>query len=184
VIKVLAISGSLRRLSYNTGLLRAAQDHAPEGVEIEIFEELESLEPFNQDREDDRPESAQALMAKIREADALLLATPEFNTALPGQLKHLVDWGSRPYGPEAPLYSKPVAVVGVSPTDYGAMWAQDQLRKALGLAGARVTDAELAVARAQEKFDEDSNLTDQETFEQLEHVLRELVEHHRVVANL
>jgi chromate reductase, NAD(P)H dehydrogenase (quinone) len=182
--KVLAISGSLRRLSYNGGLLRAAAEHAPEGVEVEILDDLESLEPYNEDRENDLPESAKALMARIREADALLISTPEFNTSLPGQLKHLIDWGSRPYGPEAALYGKPVAVIGASQTDYGAMWAQDQVRKGLGIAGARVSDVELSVARAQEKFDGNSNLTDEETLEQLEHVLRGLAEQHRVVASL
>src|SRR5579875_1284903 len=180
--KVLAISGSLRRLSYNGGLLRAAAEHAPDGVDIEIYEDLESLAPYNEDREDDRPQTVTALMAKIRDADALLLATPEFNTTLPGQLKHLIDWGSRPYGPEAALYGKPVAVIGASRTDYGAMWAQDHVRKALGIAGARVTDAELSVARAHEKFDENSRLTDAETLEQLEHVLRGVAEHHRTLA--
>ena len=182
--KVLAISGSLRRLSYNGGLLRAAAEHAPEGVEVEILDDLESLAPYNEDRESDRPESVELLMAKIRDADALLISTPEYNTSMPGQLKHLIDWGSRPYGPEAALYGKPVAVVGASQTDYGAMWAQDQVRKGLGIAGARVSDVELSVARAQEKFDENSNLTDEETFEQLEHVLRGLAEHHRLVASL
>src|SRR5579863_10253602 len=163
--KVLAISGSLRRSSYNGGLLQAAAEHAPEGVEVEVIDDLESLAPYNEDRENDRPESAEALMARIEEADALLIATPEFNTTLPGQLKHLVDWGSRPYGPEAALYGKPVAVIGASKTDYGAMWAQDTLRKSLGIAGARVSDAELSVARAHEKFDENSNLQDGETLE-------------------
>jgi chromate reductase, NAD(P)H dehydrogenase (quinone) len=182
--KVLAISGSLRRLSYNGGLLRAAAEHAPEGVEVEILDDLESLAPYNEDRENDLPESAEALMARIREADALLISTPEFNTSMPGQLKHLIDWGSRPYGPEAALYGKPVAVIGASQTDYGAMWAQDQVRKGLGIAGARISDVELSVARAQEKFDENSNLTDEETLEQLEHVLRGLAEHHRAVASL
>ena len=182
--KILAISGSLRRLSYNRGLLRAAAEHAPEDVEIEIYDDLESLAPYNEDRENDRPETVEALMAKIEDADALLLATPEFNTTLPGQLKHLVDWGSRPYGPDAALYGKPVAVIGASTTDYGAMWAQDTLRKALGIAGARVSDAELSVARAHEKFDENSNLTDEETLEQLEHVLRALAEHHRAVVTI
>ena len=182
--KVLAISGSLRRLSYNGGLLRAAAEHAPEGVEVEILDDLESLAPYNEDRENDLPESAEALMARIREADALLISTPEFNTSMPGQLKHLIDWGSRPYGPEAALYGKPVAVIGASQTDYGAMWAQDQVRKGLGIAGARISDVELSVARAQEKFDENSNLTDEETLEQVEHVLRGLAEHHRAIASL
>jgi chromate reductase len=184
VTKILAISGSLRRLSYNRGLLRAAAEHAPEDVEVEIYDDLESLAPYNEDRENDRPETVEALMAKIREADALLLATPEFNTTLPGQLKHLVDWGSRPYGPDAALYGKPVAVIGASRTDYGAMWAQDTLRKAVGIAGARVSDTELTVARAHEKFDENSNLQDEETLEQLEHVLRTLAEHHRALASI
>lgn len=182
--KVLAISGSLRRLSYNGGLLRAAAEHAPEGVEVEILDDLESLAPYNEDRESDRPESVELLMAKIRDADALLISTPEYNTSMPGQLKHLIDWGSRPYGPEAALYGKPVAVIGASQTDYGAMWAQDQVRKGLGIAGARVSDVELSVARAQERFDENSNLTDEETLEQLEHVLRGLAEHHRAIASL
>ena len=180
--KVLAISGSLRRLSFNGGLLRAAAEHAPEDVEVEIVDDLESLAPYNEDRENDRPDTAAALMARIKDADALLIATPEFNTTMPGQLKHLIDWGSRPYGPEAALYGKPVAVVGASKTDYGAMWAQDHVRKALGIAGARVSDVELSVARAHEKFDEQSNLADEETLEQLEHVLRGLAEHHRALS--
>lgn len=182
--KVLAISGSLRRDSYNTALLQAAAEHAPDGVEVELYDELESLAPYNEDREDDRPDSAEALLEKIEAADALLLATPEFNTTMPGQLKHLVDWGSRPYGPEAKLYGKPVAVIGASKTDYGAMWAQDHLRKALGIAGARVTDVELSVARAHEKFDANLELADEETFEQLEHVLRSLVEQHHALARV
>jgi chromate reductase len=182
--KVLAISGSLRRLSYNGGLLRAAAEHAPDGVEVEILDDLEALEPYNEDRENERPQSAEALMARIKDADALLISTPEFNTSMPGQLKHVIDWGSRPYGPEAALYGKPVAVIGASKTDYGAMWAQDQVRKGLGIAGARVSDVELSVARAHEKFDENSNLTDEETLEQLEHVLRGLAEHHRAVASI
>jgi chromate reductase, NAD(P)H dehydrogenase (quinone) len=184
VTKVLAISGSLRKHSFNTGLLRAAQRHAPEGVEIEIYEDLEALAPYNADREESVPESASDLRRRIHEADALLIATPEFNTTLPGQIKHLVDWGSRPYGPEAALYGKPVAVIGASVTDYGAMWAQDHLRKALGIAGARVTDAELSVPQASSKFDDNAELTDEETLEQLEHVVRELAEHHRSVASL
>jgi chromate reductase len=182
--RVLAISGSLRRLSYNTGLLRAAAEHTPQDVEVEIYGDLESLAPYNQDRESDHPESVDRLFEKIDDADALLIATPEFNTVLPGQLKHLVDWGSRPYGPEAKLYGKPVAVIGASTTAYGAMWAQDQLRKALGIAGARVSDVELSVGHAEEQFDENSNLVDEEALEQLEHVLRELAEYHHSLVSI
>jgi|SRR5579875_1041392 len=182
--RILAISGSLRRASYNTGLLRAAAERQPAGVEIELYDELESLAPYNEDREGARPASVEALMARIRQADALLLATPEYNTTLPGQLKHVIDWGSRPYGPEAALYGKPVAVIGASTTDYGAMWSQDTLRKALGIAGARVADVELSVARAHEKFDEHGELNDPETLEQLEHVVRGLAEHHRALVGV
>ena len=86
------------------------------------------------------------LRAAISDADAVLFATPEYNTTMPGQIKQVVDWASRPHGPDSALWGKPVAVIGASITDYGAMWAQDHLRRALGVAGARVLDAELAVA--------------------------------------
>ena len=176
--RILAISGSLRKLSHNTGLLRAAAEQAPEGISIELYEDLESLPPFNEDRESDPGQLVEELRRRIREADALLFATPEYNTTMPGQLKHLVDWGSRPYGPEAALYGKPAAVIGASKTDYGALWAQDHLRKALGLAGARVTEVELPVGKAHEKFDETGKLTDQETIDQLEQIIAAIVAHH------
>ena len=182
--KVLAISGSLRRFSLNTGLLRAAAAHAPADVEIELYEGLEQLPPFNEDHEQDPGAIVTDLNNRIREADAVLISTPEYNTTMPGQLKHLVDWGSRPYGPEASLYGKPVAVIGSSQTDYGALWAQDHLRKALGLAGARVVDAELSVGRAQDKFDANSELTDAETLGQLEGVVRALVAHHKTLTGV
>jgi chromate reductase, NAD(P)H dehydrogenase (quinone) len=178
VTRILAISGSLRKLSHNTGLLRAAAEQAPEGITIELYEDLESLPPFNEDRESDPGPVVEEMRRRIREADALLFSTPEYNTTMPGQLKHLVDWGSRPYGPEAALYGKPAAVIGASETDYGALWAQDHLRKALGLAGARVTEVELPVGKAHEKFDETGKLTDQETIDQLEHVIAAIAAHH------
>jgi chromate reductase, NAD(P)H dehydrogenase (quinone) len=178
VTKILGISGSLRRLSHNTGLLRAAAEHAPEGVTIELYDQLESLPPFNEDRESDPGPVVEDLRQRIQEADAVLIATPEYNTTMPGQMKQVVDWASRPYGPEAALYGKPVAVIGASTTDYGAMWAQDHLRRALGVAGARVTKVELPVASAASKFDETGKLIDAETIEQLEEIVTALVEHH------
>jgi chromate reductase, NAD(P)H dehydrogenase (quinone) len=184
MVKILAIPGSLRRLSYNRGLLRAAAAHAPDGVEIEIYDDLESLPPFNEDRESAPGPVVEDLRHRIREADAVLIATPEYNTTMPGQMKHLVDWTSRPYGPQAALYGKPVAVVGVSKTDYGALWAQDHLRKSLGISGARVTDAELSVGRAEEKFDENSELTDLETIGQLDEIVQALLRHHKSVAGV
>jgi chromate reductase, NAD(P)H dehydrogenase (quinone) len=178
VTRILAISGSLRRLSHNTGLLRAAAEQAPEGITIELYEDLESLPPFNEDRESDPGPVVEEMRRRVREADALLFSTPEYNTTMPGQLKHLVDWGSRPYGPEAALYGKPAAVIGASKTDYGALWAQDHLRKALALAGARVTEVDLPVGQAHQKFDESGKLTDQETIDRLEQVIAAIVAHH------
>lgn len=176
--RILAISGSLRKLSHNTGLLRAAAEQAPEGITIELYEDLEALPPFNEDRESDPGPVVEEMRRRIREADALLFSTPEYNTTMPGQLKHLVDWGSRPYGPEAALYGKPAAVIGASKTDYGALWAQDHLRKALGLAGARVTAVELPVGNSDAKFDETGKLTDQETIDQLEQIIAAIVTQH------
>jgi NAD(P)H-dependent FMN reductase len=178
--RVLAVSGSLRRASMNSGLVRAAAEHAPEGVEVEIYEDLAALPAYNEDYETDGLPAA--LRRRIAEADALFISTPEFNGTMPGALKQVVDWGSRPYGVEAPLYSKPVAVAGVSVTDYGAVWAQDHLRKALGIAGARVLDAELTVGGAKAKFDDAGNLTDPEISGRLAEVLDELVAHHRALA--
>jgi chromate reductase len=178
-MRILAISGSLRAASYNTALLAAAAELAPEGVEVELYEDLESLPPYNEDRDSDQPPAeVTRLRAAIETADAVLFATPEYNTTMPGQIKQVVDWASRPHGPSAPLWGKPAAAMGASVTDYGAMWAQDHLRKALGLAGARVLQQELAVPRAAERFNERGRLTHEETREQLAGLLEDLVDHH------
>lgn len=177
-MKILAISGSLRAASHNTALLRAAAELAPEGVEVELYENLESLPPYNEDRDTDQPPAeVQRLRDAIEDADAVLFATPEYNTTIPGQLKQVVDWGSRPHRASA-LWGKPVAAIGVSVTDYGAMWAQDHLRRALGIAGARVLDQEFTVARAGELFDADGRLTDPAMRERLTELVDELVAHH------
>lgn len=182
-MRILAISGSLRAASYNTALLRAAAELAPEGVEIELYENLEQLVPYNEDRDTDQPPfEVRRLREAIEQADAVLFATPEYNTTMPGQIKQVVDWASRPHGPGAALWGKPAAVVGVSVTDYGAIWAQDHLRKALALAGARVLDQELPVARAAQLFDEDGRLTEPETRERLAELVTGLVEHHHEYA--
>jgi chromate reductase len=182
-MRVLAISGSLRAASHNTALLRHAAERAPEGIDVELYGELESLPPYNEDRDTDTPPAAVVRMRRqVAEADALLISTPEYNGTLPGQLKQLVDWASRPYGPAAALYGKPVAVIGASVTDYGALWAQDHLRKALGIAGARVVEVDLPVGRAGEKFDDDGRLADEEIVEKLDDVLASLRDHTEVLA--
>ena len=167
-MRILAISGSLRAASYNTALLRAAAELAPEDVTLELYEGLELLPHYNEDRDGhDVPPEARRLREEIAAADAVLIATPEYNTTLPGHVKAVVDWASRPDRQSAALWGKPVLVIGASTTDYGAVWAQDHLRKALGIAGARVLDGELAVARAHEHFDADGHLLDEEAREQL-----------------
>lgn len=177
-MQILAISGSLRRASHNTALLRVAAGLAPEGVEVELFEGLDRLPPYNEDHDtDDAPVEVERLRAEIGAADAVLFSTPEYNGTLPGQLKQVVDWASRPHGQASSLWGKPVAVIGASVTDYGAIWAQDHLRKALGLAGARVLDVELPITKAADQFDSEGELTDGEVRERVASVVSELVDH-------
>jgi chromate reductase len=174
-MKVLAISGSLRRDSHNTSLLRAAAELMPEGVELELWDGLKAVPPYD---EDDDIETAPAAVAELRDAiagaDAILFATPEYNHSIPGQLKNALDWASRPLATN-PLRNKPVAVVGASMGAFGAVWAQAELRKVLGATGARVVDAELAVGHAHNRFDENGRLTDDDLREQLAVVLHALV---------
>jgi len=182
-MRILAISGSLRAGSHNTSLLRAAARRAPEGVTVELYEGLESLPPYNEDRDTDLPPAPVGeLRRRIAEADALLISTPEYNGTLPGQLKQLVDWASRPHGASAALYGKPVAVIGASVTDYGALWAQDHLRRALAIAGARVIGSDLPVARVAEKLGDDGAVADPETLARLDEVLLGLREAHESLA--
>jgi chromate reductase len=148
-MRILAISGSLRAGSYNTGLARAAADVAPDGVEVELYDRLGELPPFDADLEGVEPEPVRDLRARIAGADAVLFVTPEYNGSIPGILKNAVDWASRPRG-EASLLNKTVAVAGASTGQYGALWAQQDLRRVLGIAGARVVCPELPVARAQD----------------------------------
>jgi chromate reductase, NAD(P)H dehydrogenase (quinone) len=153
-MRVLAVSGSLRSESYNTQLLRAAANAAPEGVDVELWEGIGDLPPYDQDLEDaGAPVSVERLRADWGGADAILFATPEYNGSIPGVLKNAVDWASRPKG-EAVLLNKTVGVVGASTGQFGALWAQQDLRRVLGIAGARVVGDEVPVARAQDGFDE------------------------------
>jgi chromate reductase, NAD(P)H dehydrogenase (quinone) len=173
-MNVLAVSGSLRRDSYNTRLLRAAAAAAPEGVEVELWDGLRDLPLYDEDLEQGEPPEA---VARLRDAwgsaDAILFATPEYNGSVPGLLKNAVDWGSRPRG-GAVLQNRTVAVVGASTGRFGAMWAQADLRRALGVAGARVVGDELPVTRAPERFGADGRLLDGELVERLRLVLETL----------
>jgi len=173
-MRILAVSGSLRAGSHNTSLLQAAIDAAPEGVDVELWEGIGGLPIYDQDLEGtDLPESVRRLREDWGSADAILFATPEYNGSVPGGLKNAVDWGSRPRL-EAALTNQNVAVIGASTGQFGAMWAQADLRKILGLAGARLIGDELPVTRAHEKFDHQGRLLDGELFERLRLLLETL----------
>ncbi len=175
-MRLLALSGSLRTASFNTALLRAAAELTPDHVTVELYDGLDRLPHYNEDHDSETPSAEVArLRSEIAAADAVIIATPEFNGSMPGHLKSAVDWGSRPYGQASSLWGKPVLVLGASVTDYGAVWAQDHLRRALGIAGARVLDGELALAKVQDRFDEQGNLTDPETRTRLAELVDTLV---------
>ena len=172
-MRVLGISGSLRRDSHNTRLLRAAADLLPPGAELEIFDGLREIPPFDEDLEAGPvPEPVQRFRDAIAEADAVLIATPEYNHSLPGQLKNALDWASRPVATNV-LRNKRVAVVGSSTGLFGAVWAQAEARKVLSAIGARVIDRELPVPQAPDHFTEDE-LTNSDIEAELASILAEL----------
>ena len=158
---MLGISGSLRRDSHNTRLLRAAGEIVEqEGAEFELFDGLKSIPPYDEDDDvGEGPSAVARLRTAIAEADAILFATPEYNSSIPGVLKNAVDWASRPF-PDNDLRGKPVAVIGASTGIFGAVWAQAELRKSLRHAGAHVLDEELPVGGASEAFGFDGGLRD------------------------
>jgi chromate reductase len=159
-MRILGISGSLREGSHNTSLLRAAAKLLPSGVELEIYDGLRELPPYDADRD---VEPADAAVEQLREAiagaDGVLIATPEFNGSIPGVLKNALDWASRPF-PDNALRGKPVAVIGASTGLFGAVWAQAETRKVLGVIGADVIDRELPVGQAEAAFADDGGLLD------------------------
>ena len=173
--RILGISGSLRRDSHNTSLLRAAAEAAGPDIEFVLYDGLKQIPPYDED--DDvhpRPESVARLNEAIGAADAVFFSTPEYNSSIPGQLKNAIDWVSRPVATNA-LRNKPVAVVGASTGGFGAVWAQAELRKVLAAVGARVLDLELPVPHAHTRF-EDGGLTDDEIRTRLEEAIEALAD--------
>jgi chromate reductase len=162
-MRVLGISGSLRRDSHNRRLLLEAAELLPAGTELELYGGLKAIPPYDEDddADDEAHEAVQELRDAIDRADAILIATPEYNSSIPGQLKNAIDWASRPRGAAA-LLGKPVAVIGTSTGSFGGVWAQAELKKILRTAGARVVDGEVAVPRAHVRIDEDGRLLDDE----------------------
>ncbi|HST15576.1 MAG TPA: NADPH-dependent FMN reductase [Gaiellaceae bacterium] len=174
-MRVLAISGSLRRDSNNTALLRALRAEAPAGVEIEVWDGLKEIPPY--DGDDDLvpgPAKVEAFRSLVREADAIFFATPEYNSSIPGALKNALDWASRPLATNA-FRNKPVAVIGSSAGAFGGVWAAAELRKVLAAMGARVTDAELTVGHTHEKLDEFGELADEDVRDGLREALDTLL---------
>jgi chromate reductase len=175
-MRILGISGSLRRDSYNSALLRAAAaELLPPSVELEVFDGLKAVEPYDED--DDQgagPAGARRLREAIESADAVVIATPEYNSSIPGQLKNAIDWASRPLRTNA-LWGKPVAVVGVSTGMFGAVWSQAEARKTAAASGARVIEKELPVGHANEAFTDDGRLADAELRDRYVEILDELI---------
>jgi chromate reductase len=161
-ISIFGFAGSLRKGSYNKSLLRTAAELLPPNIELEIFD-LEGIPPFNQDLEQQPPEKVKEFKAKIKAADALLIATPEYNYSLPGVLKNAVDWGSRPYGDNA-FEDKPLAIMGASPGTIGTARAQYHLRQTCVFLNMHpLNKPEVMVTFAQDKVDKEGRFTDQKT---------------------
>lgn len=173
--RILGFAGSLRKNSYNKSLLRAASELVPEGVELEIFD-LEGIPPFNQDLEDQPVEKVKEFKAKIRAADAVLIATPEYNYSIPGVLKNALDCASRPYGDNA-FEHKPVAIMGASPGMAGTLRAQYHLRQCfIFLTCFALNQPEVIVSFAHEKIDKDGKVTDPKTRELVRSLLENLID--------
>ena len=172
-MRILGISGSIRRGSHNRRLLRAAGEMLPPGVEFVEWEGLAGLPIFDEDLEDTPPEPVRDFLEAVEEADAVLIATPEYNASVPGGLKNALDWASRPF-PDNVLRNKPSAVIGASTGLFGAVWAQAEVRKALKASGAHVLESELPVGMAYGAFNNNDTLADPELTARLGDLLGDL----------
>ena len=175
-MRVLGISGSLRRDSHNTALLRHAGElFEAEGAEFEIYDGLRDIPPYDEDDDvENGPEAAARIRAAVAEADAVFFTTPEYNSSIPGTLKNAIDWLSRPLATN-PLRNKPAAVIGASTGMFGAVWAQADLRKVLSATGARVVEGEVAVGHAHTRFGDDGRLNDANLEEEVREVVHLLL---------
>ena len=176
-MRILAISGSLRPGSLNTRLLREIAERAPAGVEIELWDGLKAIPPYDADDDiEPAPGPVRKLRQAIADADGLLFATPEYNSSIPGVLKNAIDWASRPRE-HTPLQGKPAAAVGATTGQFGAVWAQAELRKVLASTGARVVDLELPVAKADARLDQHASLlADEHLDSRCEEILTALID--------
>lgn len=173
-LKILGFAGSLRVGSYNKALLRAAADLLPDDTILEIFD-LNGIPPFNQDLELDMPAKVKDFKSKIKEADAILIATPEYNYSVPGVLKNAIDSATRPYG-DNPFNEKPVAIISASVGMLGGARAQYHLRQMFVFLNMHpVNGPEVIVTFAQNKFDANGKLTDENTRNFLKQLLQNLI---------
>jgi len=174
-MRILGISGSLRRGSHNRKLLQAAADALPPGASLEAWEGIAALPAYDEDLDDvPAPPAVERLRRAIEHADALLIATPEYNAGVPGGLKNAIDWASRPF-PDNALRGKPALVIGASTGLFGAVWAQADVRKSLKFAGAHVLENEVPVGLADDAFDEDGSLKAPELRDLLQDAVTTLV---------
>jgi len=173
-VSILGFAGSLRKDSYNKALLRAALGLLPKGARLEVFD-LEGIPPFNQDFETNPPPIVKEFKAKIKAADAILIATPEYNYSIPGVLKNAIDWASRPHGDNV-FEGKPVAVMSASIGMLGGARAQYHLRQSfVYLDMYPVNKPEVIVTFAPQKIDEKGNLTDETARKLIRELLENLV---------
>ena len=174
-VRILGIAGSLRRESYNRATLRAATQLVPEGATIETFE-LDGIPGFNQDEEQNPPAKVVELKQRVREVDAILFVTPEYNYSIPGVLKNAIDWASRPYGDSA-WNGKPAAIMGASIGAIGTARAQYHLRQMMVFLNMfPINQPEVMIGNASERFDAQGNLTDDATKEFIRQLLKSLVD--------
>jgi len=176
-MRLLGIVGSLRSDSYNAMLMRAAGENLPDGVELVVFDGsvLREVPAYDEDLDGTPSAAVEELKTAIAEADGVLFATPEYNGSIPGFLKNALDWVSRPFE-HNPLRNKPVAVISASTGMFGAVWASAELRKVLGLIGARALDRDTPVGMTKTAFDEEGRLIGPESVEAVESTVADLAE--------
>jgi chromate reductase len=174
-VKILGFVGSLRKGSYNKAMMRAAVELVPEDVAIEVFD-LQGIPPFNQDLERQPPQIVKEFKAEIRKADAILIASPEYNYSVPGVLKNAIDWASRPYGDNA-FEGKPVAVMSASIGHLGGARAQYHLRQSFVFLDMHpVNRPEVMMPFAGDNVDVDGNVTNEDTRQLIRELLEALVQ--------
>jgi chromate reductase, NAD(P)H dehydrogenase (quinone) len=174
-VRILGIAGSLRRGSYNRAALRAATQLVPQDAALEVFE-LDGIPGFNQDEEQNPPAKVAELKQRVRNADAILIVTPEYNYSVPGVLKNAIDWASRPYGDSA-WNGKPVAIMGASIGTIGTARAQYHLRQMFVFLNMfPINQPEVMIGNAAERFDPQGNLADEATKDHIRRLLQSLVQ--------